>query len=79
MWHQLVFTVHDLGHMGVTHNWTIDRLLAILIADFIGGLSIGWWVEVRLVPLIPVIICLLSTRTIMFIIVRTLPSLLLVH
>ena len=46
MWHQLVFTAHDLGHMGVTHNWIIDRLLGILIADFIGGLSIGWWVEV---------------------------------
>jgi delta8-fatty-acid desaturase len=46
MWHQLVFSAHDLGHMGVTHNWTIDRMLGILIADFIGGLSIGWWVEV---------------------------------
>ena len=46
-WHQLVFSAHDLGHMGVTHNWTIDRLLGILIADFIGGLSIGWWVDVR--------------------------------
>ncbi|PFH50815.1 hypothetical protein AMATHDRAFT_47622 [Amanita thiersii Skay4041] len=45
MWHQLVFTAHDLGHMGVTHNWTTDRLIAILIADFIGGLSIGWWVQ----------------------------------
>lgn len=44
-WHQLVFSAHDLGHMGVTHNWTIDRLLGILIADFIGGLSIGWWVD----------------------------------
>jgi sphingolipid 8-(E)-desaturase len=46
MWHQLVFSAHDLGHMGVTHNWVIDRLLGILIADFIGGLSIGWWVDV---------------------------------
>ncbi|KAG9314310.1 fatty acid desaturase-domain-containing protein [Chiua virens] len=45
LWHQLVFTVHDLGHMGVTHDWTIDRLLAIFIADFIGGLSVGWWVD----------------------------------
>ncbi|KDR84917.1 hypothetical protein GALMADRAFT_233386 [Galerina marginata CBS 339.88] len=45
LWHQLVFTAHDLGHMGVTHNWTIDRLIAITIADFIGGLSIGWWVN----------------------------------
>ncbi|KAF8445875.1 fatty acid desaturase-domain-containing protein [Boletus edulis BED1] len=45
LWHQLVFTVHDLGHLGVTHDWTIDRLLAIFIADFIGGLSVGWWVD----------------------------------
>ncbi|KAG6842266.1 hypothetical protein C0991_000236 [Blastosporella zonata] len=44
-WHQLVFTVHDLGHMGVTHHWVVDRILSILIADYIGGLSVGWWVE----------------------------------
>lgn len=54
LWHQLVFTVHDLGHMGVTHDWTIDRLLAISIADFIGGLSVGWWVDVSFyLPLNP--------------------------
>lgn len=46
LWHQIVFTVHDLGHMGVTHNWTVDRLIAIILADFIGGLSVGWWVDV---------------------------------
>jgi delta8-fatty-acid desaturase len=46
VWHQLVFTAHDLGHMGVTHDWVWDRLLAIFITDFIGGLSIGWWVDV---------------------------------
>lgn len=45
-WHQLTFTVHDLGHMGVTHNWTVDRLIATCIADFMGGLSVGWWVDV---------------------------------
>ncbi|KAJ3504882.1 hypothetical protein NLJ89_g7709 [Agrocybe chaxingu] len=44
-WHQLVFTAHDLGHMGVTHNWAADRIIATVIADFIGGLSIGWWVQ----------------------------------
>ena len=32
-WHQLTFTVHDLGHMGVTHNWTVDRLIATCIAQ----------------------------------------------
>ncbi|KAJ7601218.1 delta 8-sphingoloid desaturase protein [Mycena floridula] len=45
MWHQLMFFVHDLAHRGVTHNWTIDRLVSIFIADFIGGLSVGWWVD----------------------------------
>lgn len=47
LWHQLVFAVHDLGHMGVTHNWTIDRIISIFIANWFGGLSIGWWVNVR--------------------------------
>ena len=45
LWHQLVFAAHDLGHMGVTHNWTADRIIATAIADWIGGLSIGWWVQ----------------------------------
>ncbi|KAH8831386.1 delta 8-sphingoloid desaturase protein [Flagelloscypha sp. PMI_526] len=41
LWHQVVFTVHDLGHMGVTHEWAIDRLLGHLPSqDFVGGLSI---------------------------------------
>lgn len=42
-WHQLVFTAHDAGHMGITHNFTIDTLIGILVADFLGGLSLGWW------------------------------------
>jgi len=46
LWHQLTFTCHDLGHVGVTHSWHKDRLIAIFLADFIGGLSIGWWVHV---------------------------------
>ncbi|KAG8964685.1 hypothetical protein FRC03_001452 [Tulasnella sp. 419] len=46
LWHQLSFTAHDLGHMGVTHRWTMDRIIGVLCADFIGGLSIGWWVDV---------------------------------
>ncbi|EEQ35511.1 putative sphingolipid 8-(E)-desaturase [Microsporum canis] len=42
-WHQLVFTVHDAGHMGITHGFHTDTVIGIIIADFIGGLSIGWW------------------------------------
>jgi len=43
LWHQLVFTVHDAGHMGITHNFKIDTIIGIVIADFIGGLSVCWW------------------------------------
>lgn len=42
-WHQLVFTAHDAGHMGITHSFHIDTCIGIIIADFLGGLSIGWW------------------------------------
>lgn len=43
MWHQLVFAAHDAGHMGISHNYHVDSLIAIIIADFLGGVSIGWW------------------------------------
>ncbi|KAJ5510498.1 Fatty acid/sphingolipid desaturase [Penicillium expansum] len=42
-WHQLVFTAHDAGHMGITHNFHVDTLIGMLIADYLGGLSLGWW------------------------------------
>ena len=48
LWHQLVFTAHDLGHVGVTHNWAVDRILGIIIANLMGGLSISWWTKVGL-------------------------------
>lgn len=43
LWHQLVFTVHDAGHMGITHNFHIDSLIGIFISNFLGGLSCCWW------------------------------------
>ncbi|KAI1905696.1 hypothetical protein LOZ53_006185 [Ophidiomyces ophidiicola] len=43
MWHQLVFTAHDAGHMGITHHFHTDTVIGIIVADFIGGLSLGWW------------------------------------
>ncbi|TGJ80248.1 hypothetical protein E0Z10_g8520 [Xylaria hypoxylon] len=43
LWHQLVFTAHDAGHMGITHDFHTDSVIGIVIADFLGGLSIGWW------------------------------------
>lgn len=43
LWHQLAFTVHDAGHMGITHNFHVDTTIAMLIANYLGGLSAGWW------------------------------------
>ena len=48
LWHHLVFVAHDSGHVGVTHNWAIDRILGIIIANFVGGMSISWWIKVCL-------------------------------
>ncbi|CAF0831873.1 unnamed protein product [Didymodactylos carnosus] len=42
-WHQLTFTAHDAGHLGITHNYNIDSAIGIFIANFLGGISIGWW------------------------------------
>lgn len=44
-WHQLTFTAHDAGHSGITHNHAVDRLIGSVIADLIGGLSLGWWCD----------------------------------
>ncbi|KAL8788440.1 MAG: hypothetical protein Q9213_001663 [Squamulea squamosa] len=42
-WHQLVFTAHDAGHMGITHDFVYDTVIGVIVADFLGGLSLGWW------------------------------------
>ncbi|KAJ5885219.1 hypothetical protein N7495_009729 [Penicillium taxi] len=42
-WHQLVFCAHDAGHMAITGNFQFDSIIGILIADWMGGLSLGWW------------------------------------
>lgn len=42
-WHQLVFTAHDAGHIAITHNYQVDSVIGIIIADYLGGLSLGWW------------------------------------
>ncbi|KAI4670701.1 uncharacterized protein J4E88_009793 [Alternaria novae-zelandiae] len=43
LWHQLTFTVHDAGHMGITHDFTTDSTIAMFIASWMGGLSACWW------------------------------------
>lgn len=42
-WHQIMFTAHDAGHLAITHNFTFDTVIAIFVADFCCGLSMGWW------------------------------------
>lgn len=44
-YHQVTFVVHDAGHTGLTGSWMVDRLCGIGLADFIGGLSLGWWAD----------------------------------
>lgn len=44
-WHQITFVAHDIGHSGLTGDWMTDRLWGIGIADFLGGLSLGWWAD----------------------------------
>jgi delta8-fatty-acid desaturase len=43
LWHQLAFTVHDAGHTAITHNFQVDTIIGMLVADYLGGLSVGWW------------------------------------
>ncbi|ORY07530.1 fatty acid desaturas-like protein [Clohesyomyces aquaticus] len=43
LWHQLAFTVHDAGHMGITHDFQTDTIIGMLVADYMGGLSVCWW------------------------------------
>ncbi|KAL2844450.1 fatty acid desaturase [Aspergillus pseudodeflectus] len=42
-WSQLVFCAHDAAHLSITHNFTIDSLIGMIIAGPMGGLSLGWW------------------------------------
>lgn len=43
LWHQLSFTVHDAGHLAITHSYHIDSCIGIFFANFLGGLSCCWW------------------------------------
>ncbi|OAA72956.1 Fatty acid/sphingolipid desaturase [Akanthomyces lecanii RCEF 1005] len=43
LWHLLAFSVHDAGHISITHDFHTDTCIGIFIANFLGGLSVGWW------------------------------------
>lgn len=42
-WHQMTFIAHDAGHVAISHNYQIDNLFGMVVADWFGGLSLGWW------------------------------------
>lgn len=42
-WQQMTFIAHDAGHISISHHYQIDNIFGILIADWFGGLSLGWW------------------------------------
>lgn len=42
-WHQMTFIAHDAGHVSLSHNYQVDNLFGMIIADWFGGLSLGWW------------------------------------
>lgn len=42
-WHQMTFIAHDAGHVSITHNYQLDNLFGMIIANWFGGLSLGWW------------------------------------
>lgn len=42
-WQQMTFIAHDAGHVSITHNYQIDNAFGMVIADWFGGLSLGWW------------------------------------
>ncbi|OAQ65863.1 fatty acid desaturase [Pochonia chlamydosporia 170] len=43
LWHLLAFTVHDAGHLSITHGFHTDSCIGMFVAAFLGGLSVGWW------------------------------------
>jgi sphingolipid 8-(E)-desaturase len=48
-WHQVAFVGHDLGHNGVTGILKIDHVLGIIVGNFLGAISIGWWKDTHYV------------------------------
>lgn len=42
-WHQMVFAAHDAGHNAITGKAETDHFIGVTIANFVGGLSLGWW------------------------------------
>ncbi|WFD31561.1 sphingolipid 8-(E)-desaturase [Malassezia sp. CBS 17886] len=45
VWHQMAFTAHDAGHSGISHMYWLDRFIGVLVASYVGGLSLLWWCD----------------------------------
>ncbi|KAJ1975879.1 hypothetical protein H4R35_002948 [Dimargaris xerosporica] len=43
LWQQLALFAHDLGHNEFTQDLWWDGLIGVLLGNFCGGLSMGWW------------------------------------
>lgn len=39
----MAFVGHDCGHNAITHNWTIDNNVGLLVGNFLTGIGMGWW------------------------------------
>ncbi|KAJ3166096.1 hypothetical protein HDU88_003642 [Geranomyces variabilis] len=42
-WQQSAFAAHDAGHNGITHIREYDENIGLILGNFCGGLSLGWW------------------------------------
>lgn len=42
-WQQMTFIAHDAGHVAITHNYQVDNTIGMIVANWCGGLSLGWW------------------------------------
>ena len=42
---QIGFLGHDVGHLQVTRDPKVSRLLGLIDGNLLGGLSYGWWVD----------------------------------
>lgn len=42
-WHQMAFLGHDAGHMSVHVDRKKDFNFGLVIANFLTGISVGWW------------------------------------
>lgn len=40
---QTAFLGHDVGHNAITHRWSFDNNLGLVVGNLLTGISMGWW------------------------------------